>query len=78
MSIRGFMTDQADQAELDRLRLQGARAQARLLKAVASACPGPHRPAQHRDRKPPWCKRCGRTADGIPVADPTPTGRDEE
>jgi hypothetical protein len=23
-----------------------------------------HNPVQHRDGKPPWCKACGRTADG--------------
>ena len=65
----------ADQAELDRLRRRRDAAQIRLLAAVAKACPGPHHPTQHRDRKPAWCGRCGHTADGIPVADPTPTGR---
>ena len=23
-----------------------------------------HRPVQHRDARPPWCKACGLTADG--------------
>lgn len=23
-----------------------------------------HKPVQHRDGKPPWCKLCGLTADG--------------
>ena len=60
-------TRKPDQAELDRLRLQLEIAHVRLLEAVWSACPGPHRPVQHRDRKPPWCRECGRTADGTPI-----------
>lgn len=62
-----------NQAELDRLRRRRDSAQERLLDAVAELCPGPHLPVQHRDHKPRWCRRCGRTADGIPVAK-----RDEE
>ena len=27
-------------------------------------CPD-HRPVQHRDGKPPWCKTCGLTAYGV-------------
>ena len=69
---------QTDQAELDRLRLQWEIAHVRLLKAVASACPGAHHPVQHRDRKPPWCRECGRTADGTLVANPTPTEQGKE
>lgn len=40
-----------------------------LERAVAKACPGPHAPVQHRDRKPPWCPACGRDAMGTRQAD---------
>lgn len=31
-------------------------------------CSG-HKPVQHRDGKPPWCKKCGLTAHGkVPVS----------
>lgn len=36
-----------------------------LHDAVIAACPGPHEPVQHRDRKPPWCPKCGRTNRGV-------------
>jgi hypothetical protein len=32
--------------------------------AAQRACPGPHRPVQHRDFKPPWCRVCGCGVDG--------------
>lgn len=28
------------------------------------ACPGEHKPVQHRDGKPPWCNLCGRDVFG--------------
>jgi len=31
--------------------------------ATSSAC-SDHQPVQHRDRKEPWCNRCGLTNDG--------------
>lgn len=73
MSVKGWMGNQADQAELDRRRRRLDSAQNRLLDAVARACPGTHRPVQHRDRKPPWCKECGRTTYGQHVVNPTST-----
>lgn len=30
---------------------------------VATTCPD-HKPVQHRDARPPWCRSCGKTADG--------------
>lgn len=35
-----------------------------LAAVVMTARPGPHRTAQRRDRRPPWCAACGRTAEG--------------
>ena len=33
----------------------------RLLK---EHCPGPHRPMQHKDNLPPYCRYCRRTTNG--------------
>lgn len=35
-----------------------------LHKLMREACPGPHRIAQHRDDKPPWCRYCRRQSNG--------------
>lgn len=43
-----------------------------LRAAVLEACPGEHHPVQHRDRRPPWCKACGRTARGVLAKAPEP------
>ncbi|GAA0528593.1 hypothetical protein GCM10010172_06480 [Paractinoplanes ferrugineus] len=51
-------------------------AQMQLAAMVMTACPGPHRPTQHRDRKPPWCSACGRTADGVQIQDVNTAGAD--
>lgn len=38
-----------------------------LYRLVDQTCPAEHhRPVQHRDRKPPWCEACGRSALGVP------------
>lgn len=37
------------------------------------ACPGVHRPSNHRDGKAPWCRFCGRTALAEQVASPSTT-----
>jgi hypothetical protein len=37
---------------------------------LAMHCPGPHGYVQHRDHKPPWCPKCGYTADGDLVGAP--------
>lgn len=47
-----------------KLRAELNRAEHELLVAVRDACPGPHRPTQHRDGKRPWCKSCGRDSLG--------------
>ncbi len=51
-------------ATLEELREAAANARAELAAAVVAACPGEHRPVQHRDMRPPWCRVCGRGADG--------------
>ena len=38
-----------------------------LNRHVRDACPGVHRPVQHRDMRPPWCRACGRDALGRQV-----------
>lgn len=40
--------------EFVQLRVAVDEAEAALRKAVRAACPGVHRPIQHRDRKPAW------------------------
>lgn len=54
--------------DVDRLDLQLAAmreaalaAKGGLIAAVMDACPGPHRPVQHRDGNPLWCNVCGRS-----------------
>ncbi|MFI5839446.1 hypothetical protein ACIA8K_07000 [Catenuloplanes sp. NPDC051500] len=46
-------------------------AEAGLLAAEPEsvACPD-HRPVQHRDRKPPWCRTCGRDTEGRLIGRP--------
>jgi len=41
-----------------------AVAAARAEEILAKHCPGPHAYVQHRDRRPPWCEACRRTAQG--------------
>lgn len=60
-------------SEIDVLRDAADKAETALRVAVMNACTtGPHHPTQHRDRKPPWCHSCGRTARGIATAAPDP------
>lgn len=40
------------------------KAAAHLTQLLRKYCPGPHKPVQHRDHKPPWCNACRRTSDG--------------
>jgi hypothetical protein len=47
-----------------------------LRNAVRDACSGEHNPTQHRDRKPPWCRLCGRDGRGVQQV-PTPEARAE-
>lgn len=49
---------------LTALREAAVRANAALFHAVSEACPGDHRPVQHRDGMPAWCPECGRTSSG--------------
>ena len=35
--------------------------------AVIAACPGLHHVVQHRDSRPPWCPKCGRTDTGTQI-----------
>lgn len=44
----------------------------RFLRALSGDLPlcADHRPIQHRDGKPPWCRTCGRTADGVEISRP--------
>ncbi|GAA2527719.1 hypothetical protein GCM10010201_28180 [Pilimelia columellifera subsp. columellifera] len=60
----GTATDENRELILDRLRAEYLRAGNRLSDYVKYLCPGPHKPTQHRDARPPWCKACGRTATG--------------
>ena len=46
-------------------------AERKLKWAVRLACPGLHRPVQHRDLMPPWCHLCGRTILGTKIQEPT-------
>lgn len=40
-----------------------------IVKAEACMKAGTHKPVQHRDGKPPWCKECGLTAAGtVPMS----------
>lgn len=39
-------------------------AQIQLAGLILSVCPGPHRPVQHRDHRPAWCRVCGYTTTG--------------
>lgn len=34
-----------------------------LADTLLKECPAPHRPVQHRDRKPAWCEACGYAED---------------
>lgn len=63
------MTTSDDQDHLDYLRELADGADASLFFAVIDACPGDHVIVQHRDRKAPWCRHCGRTARGVRVKD---------
>lgn len=62
------MTPEQEQAIND-ARNQLVAAEAALTTAILAACPN-HFPVQHRDGKPPWCGRCGRTAKGLLVREP--------
>ena len=52
-----------------RLHYEHTMAERRLKEAIRLACPGKHQPRQHRDRMPPWCPECGRTAFGVQIRD---------
>lgn len=41
-----------------------------LAATIMSACPGIHKPVQHRDRRLPWCEACGYTETGGRVKTP--------
>lgn len=49
------------------LRREANLAEQRLKDTVAEKCPGPHKPVQHRDHRPPWCQVCGRTTRGLRI-----------
>lgn len=55
------------QTGIELFRARADRAEADLYRAVVNACPGPHKPTQHRDGNPPWCAACGRTGRGTPI-----------
>lgn len=57
--------DGAEYAKLLHLRIKADQAEQTLLIAVAAVCPGPHKPTQHRDMRPRWCKVCGLTTRGV-------------
>ncbi|KQY58341.1 hypothetical protein ASD11_01350 [Aeromicrobium sp. Root495] len=59
--------------DLDELRANAAVAARELRDHVAATCPGDHEPKQHRDRRPPWCKACGRDWSGIQHRDVAPS-----
>lgn len=63
-------------AGFDALRAEAMEARAALEHAVADACGEGHKPTQHRDARPPWCRRCGMTADGRIAAGIKREGRD--
>jgi hypothetical protein len=44
-----------------------------ILQTIELVCPGPHKPFQHRDMKPPWCSACGYTNTGYRAEDYTVT-----
>ena len=57
----------ADLTPLDQARADLIKAKLRLTLRVEAACPGSHRPVQHRDGLSPWCPHCRRFADGKPI-----------
>ena len=61
------VSDHLDQTSIDAVRDRVDRDEIALRDLVGKLCPGPHLPKQHRDRKPPWCRECGRTARGVAV-----------
>lgn len=56
-----------DDQVLTLLRAEVNRAEQALKDMVVEKCPGPHKPIQHRDHRPPWCQTCGRTTRGIRI-----------
>lgn len=57
--------DARREAEIGRLRDLIDKASLELVALVTEACPGEHRPRQHRDGKQPWCQACGRDNRGV-------------
>ncbi|WP_010541883.1 hypothetical protein [Dietzia alimentaria] len=63
-------TDESpEQLGIDLYRSQLDMREAELIKVVRDLCPGKlkHRPVQHRDARPPWCRHCGRSWRGEKV-----------
>ena len=52
---------------LDQARAAYAIAATHVRLAVLTACPGLHHVVQHRDSRPPWCPKCGRTDTGTQI-----------
>lgn len=63
----------SDEELLAELRSAVGRASEELRREVVLQCPGDHNPRQHRDRKPPWCRDCGRDWHGIQRRDGVPS-----
>lgn len=69
---RGLFSDARESVaamrSLVRLADEAARVERRAYRQSQAPpvidCPD-HRPAQHRDGKPPWCSTCGLTAGGL-------------
>jgi hypothetical protein len=56
----------SDAEEKMRLLRQEISQLTQVLRAlVIQECPGEHLALQHRDRKPPWCRHCGRDDRGV-------------
>ncbi len=49
---------------IQKLAQEATAARAKLVTFIEAACPGPHKPVQHRDAWAPWCDACRYTADG--------------
>ena len=61
------MTSEKDEAEIRAALIEWEAAAVRLEYLIHTACPQPHIYHQHRDRNPPWCPTCRRTAAGTKI-----------
>ena len=67
--VREGLTQTPLQDVLDVTRGEIYALRARIDELILSACPT-HELRQHRDRQPPWCEKCRRTADGYLIPQP--------